>query len=230
MSGPGSSLRQVFENTLLDLKGVDVFVYKNWQTEQMSSIEAKAIKERGKHHFEFPLGTRVQKDDVVQIKGSQDFWRVLDTEEEYKFGVAIKLHVRVTKIDQAGNEVRLNSEGRAIYYTTNIQGHNYGGIQQGGQGNVQNITLTNNPDFDRAVAGLIELIRASQIPDDEKDELQTELQSVNKLALKDKNQNTLEKAKLKLDYIKTSLTGTEIAVKSAPYLMALYNFFASLPQ
>lgn len=141
------------------------------------------------------------------------------------------------KIAPAGIEF-LESGGRrvgsapAVSYTTNIHGPNYGGIQQGTHGSTQNITLTNtnNPNFDRALAGLVELILASSIPDDDKEEMQEELSKVNTLALKEKNPNTLERAKLRLDYIKTGLTGTEIAIKAAPYLTALYNFFQNLPQ
>lgn len=116
-------------------------------------------------------------------------------------------------------------------YNVNI-GQNYGGVQQGGQGNVQNITLThtNNPDFDKALASIVELIRASSIPDDEKDELHGEVQSINKLALKEQNQGTLERAKLKLDYLKTTLTAADLAVKAAPYLTVLYHFFQHLPK
>lgn len=139
------------------------------------------------------------------------------------------------RMKPAGIEV-IESGGRragamtGTTYNVNI-GQNYGGIQQGGQGNVQNITLshTNNPDFDKALASIVELIRASSIPEDEKEELQSEVQSINKLALKEQNQGTLERAKLKLDYLKTTLTAADLAVKAAPYITAIYHFFQSLP-
>jgi hypothetical protein len=230
MSGAGKSLKRVFEDTLLDLKGVDVFIYENWQSEQMSSIEARAIKERGKQYFEFPVNTRVKKDDVVQIKGSQDFWRVLDSEEDYKYGTAVKLHVRVNKIDESGNEIRLNAEGRAINYTANIQGHNYGGIQQGGQGNTQNVTLTNtnNPNFDTAIKSLVELIQTSVISPEDKDELLTELQNINKLALKDANPALVERAKSKINYFELTANSVALGAKVAPYIPQLINYFETL--
>ena len=226
MSGPGEALKSVFEDTLLELKGVDVFIYQNWQSEQMTSIEARAVKERGKQHFEFPLGTRVKKDDVVQIKGSQDFWRIVDTEEEYKYGTAVKLHVRVTKIDEAGNVIRLNSEGRAVNYTTNIQGHNYGGIQQGGQGNTQNISLTHtsNADFDSALANIIKLIRSSSLSEEVKQDVEEDVFKINKLALKEPTPGLLEKAKSRLDMIKLGIQGTEVAIKAAPHIETVVEF------
>src|SRR5947209_5417025 len=51
---------------------------------------------------------------------------------------------------------KLKNRGGDIYQT-NIYGSNYGGVQQGGQGNTQNVTLThtNNPDFDKALASIV---------------------------------------------------------------------------
>ncbi|MEJ7618384.1 MAG: hypothetical protein WKF30_15785 [Pyrinomonadaceae bacterium] len=62
------------------------------------------------------------------------------------------------------------------------------------------------------------------MPDDDREELQNEVKTVNKLALKEKDPITLERAKLKLDY-QTSLTATDIGLKALPYLPALYQFF-----
>lgn len=141
--------------------------------------------------------------------------------------VSVRMNPAGMEYIQGGG--RKQAGGTTIHYNANI-GTNYGGLQQGGQNNTQNITLTNNSDFDKALSSLVELIRTSSIQDDDKEDLQGELSKVNKLALKEKNKNTLERAKLKLDYVKTSLTGTEIAIKAAPYLTALYHFFQSLPQ
>jgi len=113
----------------------------------------------------------------------------------------------------------------SVSYTTNIHGPNYGGIQQGGQDNVQNVTLTNtnNPDFDRALASLVELIRSSQIPNDDKHELEEEVSKVNKLALREPAPGVLERAKSRLDMIKLAITGTDIAMKAAPHIDTIWE-------
>ena len=110
-------------------------------------------------------------------------------------------------------------------YQTHIHGPNYGGIQQGGQGNTQNITLTNtnNPDFDRVLTSLVEIIRSSQIPDDDKQELEEEVSKINKLALKEPAPGLLDRAKARLDVIKLAITGTDIAIKAAPHLDTLWE-------
>ena len=228
MSEPGEALKNVFEDVYLDQFGSDVVIYQNWNTPDMTSFETRGRKqqERGRVIFEFRLGTDVMAGNVLQIKGSRDFWRVEDVEDEDKYGTLIKHIARITKINQQGKPIQLNSEGKAIF---NIGGSVYG-LQYGGQNNTQSVTLVNDPDFDNAIAGLIQLIQSSSIPEDDKEELQNEVQAVNKLALKEKTPNTLDRAKLKLDYLKTSINATEIAIKAAPLLTALYNFFQSLPQ
>lgn len=101
-----------------------------------------------------------------------------------------------------------------ISFTTNIHGPNYGGIPQGGRGNTQNVTLTNtnNPNFDQAIANIVELIRASNLPADDKQELEEEVGKVNKLALKEPAPGLVDKAKSRLDVIKLGLQGTEMAM------------------
>jgi hypothetical protein len=133
------------------------------------------------------------------------------------------------KMNPAGMEYiegggRKQGGGTTIHYNANI-GTNYGGLQQGGEGNVQNITLTNNPDFDKALSSLVELIRTSSIPDDDKEELQDEVSKVNKLALKEPAPGLLERAKTRLDMVKLGLQGTEIAIKAAPYVDAAWEYF-----
>ncbi len=209
MNGPGKALKHVFETTLLDMNGVSAFIYENWQSEQMFSIEARAMKERGKQHFEFPLNTKIKKDDVVQIKGSQDFWRVLDTEDEYQFGVAIKLHVRVTKIDQSGNEIRLDSKGRAIYFTTNIQGHNYGGIQQGGQNNNQTNVVNIAPQFEEAISRLLSEIEQSQsLTPIQKIKTKGDVQAIQELALIERTPDVIQEAGTRISAIQSVLSTT----------------------
>ena len=183
----------------------------------------------GVHHLDWVL-----INDLVHELGME--YRVVND-------ILIELEQRKGLIDGREDDVRMNSNGIQVIegggpqaaapnvtYHTTIHGPNYGGIQQGGQGNVQNITLTNNPDFDKAIVSLVELIRSSSISEDDKEDLEGEVIKVNRLALKEKNPSTLERAKLKLDYIKTTLTGTEIAIKAAPYFVALYQFFQNLPK
>lgn len=114
---------------------------------------------------------------------------------------------------------------------TNIFYAPVGGVQQHTQNSTQyinqTITTTGDAAFDNAISKLLELLQSSSLSDDDKEEFQNEIKSINKLALKG-DPNTIERAKLKLDYIKTGLSVTDIAFKAAPHLPALYHFFENL--
>jgi hypothetical protein len=113
-----------------------------------------------------------------------------------------------------------------VSFTTNIHGPNYGGIQQGGQGNTQNVTLTNtnNADFDRALTSIVELIRASNLPADDKQELEGEVGNVNKLALREPAPGLLDRAKSRLDMVRLGLQGTDLLIKAGPHLETAWEF------
>jgi hypothetical protein len=135
------------------------------------------------------------------------------------------------RMKPAGIEV-IESGGRragatpGISYTTNIHGPNYGGIQQGTHGSTQNITLTNtnNTDFDRALASIVELIRASNLRADDKQELEGEVENVNKLALREPAPGLLERAKSRLDIVKLGLQGTDLLIKAGPHLEVAWEY------
>jgi len=109
-------------------------------------------------------------------------------------------------------------------YNTTIHGPNYGGIQQGGQGNTQNVTLTNNLEFDTAISSIIEIIRASPLSDDDKHELEGEVSKVNKAALKNPASGLLETAKTRLDIVRLGLQGTDLLIKAGPHLAVAWGY------
>ncbi len=229
MNQVGRALRRAFEQQAR-LTGQTVFIHESFGTPEATSFETRGVKGtedknprqvifRFLNREEIPIGA------VLQIKGSRDFWKVTDTEDQVYNDLFVSMMVRVEKINEAGQAMRLNDEGRAVYYSTTIQGHNYGAIAQGGKGNIQNVTLTNtnNPNFDQALASLVELIRTAQISDDDKQELEEEVGRVNKLALREPAPGLLDRAKSRLDMIKLAVTGTDIAIKAAPHLDTLWE-------
>src|SRR5712692_4000527 len=88
------------------------------------------------------------------------------------------------------------------------------GAAQQGSGNVQNVnnTVTNNPDFDKAIAATVEVIKASGLSDDEIEELQGEVARLNRLMLSEPKPGLLERAKARIDVIKLGLAGTQALV------------------
>ncbi len=114
--------------------------------------------------------------------------------------------------------------------TTNIHGSNYGGIQQGGQNNTQNITVTNNPEFDKAIAGILEVIKSASINNEDKEELLADVKAINNLALKEPSPNLIERAKSRINLLEASFKAVDLAIKVAPYMPQIYAFFENLSQ
>jgi hypothetical protein len=221
MDGPGDTLREVFEETLLEINGSNLTIYKNWGTPNMTSAQSRGIK-KDKNIFEFPVNTSIEKDDVIQIEGSRSFWKAFDIDEEIKFGIPVNLKVRVIKIDNLGNEIRINAEGRAIFH-----GDIYGGVQLGGHGNTQNISISNtvNPDFQASISSLVELIKQSSINELDKEELVADLDRVNQLSTKEQTTEVIDRAQKKITIIKTALEVSDLALKFSPYLIPIAKFF-----
>jgi Mn-dependent DtxR family transcriptional regulator len=116
-------------------------------------------------------------------------------------------------------------KGSGDTYQLNI-GTSHGPIQQGSN-NTQNIqiNITNNPEFDQAMAGLLQLIEASRLPADEIQELRDEVTKLNKLALSEPRPGLLEKAKARIDVMKVSFEGAKLLVQAAPYLHTAWEYF-----
>jgi hypothetical protein len=111
-------------------------------------------------------------------------------------------------------------------YTTHIG--TIHGAAQIGSSNVQNvkINVANDPEFAQAIAELLELIRASWLPDEEIEELQDEVIRLNKLALSEANPRLLERAKARIEMVKVGLQGTDVLIKAAPLLQTLWDSFS----
>jgi hypothetical protein len=69
------------------------------------------------------------------------------------------------------------------------------------------------------------LIRSSSISDDDKEEIQEGRSKVNKLALREPAPGLLERAKSRIDMVKLAITGTDVVIKAASYLDAVYEYF-----
>jgi hypothetical protein len=231
MSGPGDAFRSIFEDTLLDLKGVDVLIYDNWQTEQVVMTQTRALKTVKKPYFEMALDTPVTPGNVLQIEGSNDFWRVIDVEDEFKYGAPIKRQVRVTKLDLSGNEVHLDSQGRATF-----NGPVYGAVQVGGQNNTQAVSMSfsDNRDVEAALHNLVALVTQSSLTTLDQEDVLHEIERVRELSTRPPTPGLAERMKVRLEAIKACLEvgekSSDLAQKAAPYLAILWQLATSLGQ
>lgn len=120
-----------------------------------------------------------------------------------------------------------NSE-QTTQYTTNIHGPNYGGLQQGGHQNTQNVQVNINPDFDENLTKLIKLINTSSLTELQKEDAIEALERLPRLAQKGKSPDVIDAAKKRLDLVKTTIeVGTNLSTIAMPYLQFLYTWFHS---
>jgi len=109
-------------------------------------------------------------------------------------------------------------------YNTTIE--NLHGAAQFGSNNVQNVQInaTNNPEFDDAIASLLQIIKSSALADDEVGELREEVAKLNRLALSKPKPDSLEKAKFRLDKAKLCFEGTKLMIQAAPHLHTAWEY------
>lgn len=102
----------------------------------------------------------------------------------------------------------------------------HGGIQQG-PGNIQNINITNDVEFDKAIANLLQLVQSSSLATEERQELTDDIVKVNGLALREPTPSLLDKVNGRLEIVKVGLTSADLLVKAGPYLDAIWHYFKS---
>jgi hypothetical protein len=113
-----------------------------------------------------------------------------------------------------------------------FQGPFQGGIQQGGQNNVQNNIFNNNPKLEENIKPLIELLRASNLSQLDKDDLIHDVERFKQLAQQRDMPDALERAQKKLEAVKTGLevadSSGELIGKALPYITALWQLVTTL--
>jgi hypothetical protein len=226
LSAKGLANYSTFGHVSITARGIDEAerAMRSSYAEKERSVLQRIYEMGGVRHTDWVSIDALVRDLRMDFREVNDI--LIDLEERKGLIDGLEEAVRmipagIELLEGGGRDARATPN---VSYTTNIQGSNYGGIQQGGERNVQNITLINNPDFDKAITSLIELIRTSSIPNDDKEEVQEELSKISKLALREPGTGLLERAKTRLDVVKLAMTGTDIAIKAAPHLETLWEF------
>jgi len=141
-------------------------------------------------------------------------------------GVAIS-HRGIIEIEQSISNPQRPTEHFPLTIFQHFNAPIYGGIQTGGQHNVQHNTISIDPSFDDAVAKLTALLQEAALPDLHKEEAIISLQRVHQLAQKEKSSEVIKLAKDKLDIVKNVIdTGKGLAEITMPYLQAIVAYFS----
>ena len=141
-------------------------------------------------------------------------------------GVAIS-HKGIVEIEQSISNPQRPTEHFPPTIVQHFNAPIFGGIQTGGQHNIQNNTISIDPSFDDAMAKLTALLRGAALPDLHKEEAIIALQRVQQLAQKEKSSEVIKLAKDKLDVVKNVIdVGKGLAEVAMPYMQAIIAYFS----
>ena len=94
-----------------------------------------------------------------------------------------------------------------------------------GNNNAQH-TIISNGGFDKAVVDIVRLIGTSDLHEEDKKDALQAIERVSQLAQKDKSEDTIKRAKDKLDIVKSVIeNGKALGEIAGPLLVTLYNYF-----
>ena len=213
------------------IEEVEKNMEKSYAEEEL--LVLKKIFEMGKKH----QLRDVEYSDLAKEVGdlSNPFHMIVDELENKRFlqSVASDGCVRISPrgiefLQQARNSFQSNTGN-----TNNFNFHApVAAFQNQTQNSTQNTTqivsITNNPDFDKAISSMTEVIKTSSISNDDKEEFLHELQSIIKLAQKEPTPEIGRKGLAKIEYFNSIVKASDVALKLAPHLPAISDYFEKL--
>ena len=109
MINAGKEFRSAFFQ-LLNTFGGQVTLHKNFNCSDVELVEITGMKNHEKGNpsnvmFQFPERVDANVGDVIQQKGSMDYWRIHKTEDKIVGDVFVYFITYVKRIDSKGNPI-----------------------------------------------------------------------------------------------------------------------------
>ena len=211
----GNTFKHSFQ-MMLQHAGSTILVHKCWGTPQQTTSELRGLKNSEKNRpqnvmFQFPERIDVAAGDVIQQKGAQDLWRVVDVEDCVEGDVYVYFEAKMEKMSGPPKHTPLGAQ-------IVVQGANYGGIQVSGPHSTQSMSVE-VIQVQENLKHLRSLATQLPISDLEKEELGLAIDRVGQLAAKPKSEDVLAKAREKLDLIKSVFSvSKDLASLAIPYI------------
>ncbi len=229
--GIGEALREAFE-AKLEALGQPFIVHSNLNTPDATQIEVNGLikskgRSTGRMVFQFldPIDAHAG-DSILQIKGSRDYWRVIDTEDVVEYGTLIKFEVRVEKVNIAGKVTRPSSSGNTTYITEIHLSNSPVGILNTGEiediqsisVNVSTLAESGHAELAKAIKELTEAVAASQeLSADERAYVLENLEALSEQALLPPNERA------KSGVIKSLVAGVGASLSAAGGLAEVWS-------
>lgn len=208
---------------MLETLGETIVVFNNWKQPNETSFEVIGLKnnEKGKPDkvmFQFKDRIDVHVGSVLRLKLGSDLWRVVDTEDTIIADTFIHFEAKVAKMLPDGSDARPTSRGQAVFNAPV-----YGGVQVGGQQNVQSVNVNTSADVSILIEKLIETISKSPVPELDREDAVEALKRVQELSTKPQTQEVVERIKARLEIVKTAI---ELVKDLAPVALPLLGTLA----
>ncbi len=200
---------------------------KNYAENEL--LVLKTIYDLGKN---LPMGAVMVSDIAKKLRMPYSELNEYLNELEERKGLIENFSDEAVKVAPKGKEFlqgKSNLPGNITSghtYNTNIYAPSNNQI--GGQGNVQNAQIILHPEFDNAIKSITNLIKESSLTQFKQADLISNIEHIKQLQSSEPSVELVEHAKSKVDYLGIAVKGTDLAVKIAPYLPALYAYFESL--
>lgn len=173
----------------------------------------------GKSYFMVLEQLEIARDSIITSEGSSDYWKVLYTEEFGVKGEFYYLKVFVEKVSKTGTNL-VPSQGNTVFSGPVI------GVQVGGQGNTQIVSINISQAFDGAIAELRNHIATSPLDEEDKLDALEALDRLPRLAEKKDSPGVIERAKTRLDELVRIIgLSADLYTIAPPLLTVLYNHF-----
>jgi len=138
---------------------------------------------------------------------------------------AIELNLARNKmaIEQKRKAAMPEEKPGSVHYTTNV-GNNFGGIQQGGQNNTQNVTV--NAEFEAKISELLTLIENSSLTQVQKLKAVHDIRAVHDLSRIEATPEVVDEARNRLEGVTSVISlSADLVSLGMPIIMILRAFF-----
>lgn len=233
--GIGEAFREGFE-AIFEVMAQTIIVHDNFNTLEATSYEVQGLKNtEGKSSkqvvFQFLDQLDIQVGSVLQVKGSRDYWKVIDTEDIVEDGTFINFEARVEKINVAGQPTRPSSRGNTTYKTEiHLRDSTIGVLNTGEIKDVQSISVnvstlaeSGHAEMAKALKELTEAVAGSrELPADERAFVLENLEELSKQAA------LLPDERAKPGVIKSIVSGIGASLSAAGGLAEVWSTWGTV--
>lgn len=214
-----------FTNAMLTPTGVylaEEYMAKDYAEKEL--LVLKTIQQLSKYnpnnqvHF-----SDLQKAVNMSLHDLNEIITELDNRKGY-LGQAFDEHLKLSPAGKEFLQGKSNTNNQAgNTYNTYINAPSNNQI--GGKNNTQNAQININPEFDKAIESLVDLVKNSSFSEIDKEDHIADIERIKQLSQKEKSPDVIERAQKKISLLKSALEVGEMVVKATPLLEILSKTF-----